>query len=107
MGICTFLTATAQYLWKTNSSFHNIQEFIFNPWIITGFIIYFLASILYIYALKNNQISIVFPMISISFIWATIISILLLNEKADFFNYLGIALIIIGVIVLGRGATDK
>ncbi len=102
MLLCTLLTAIGQAFWKAGSDkVTGIQEFIFNYAVMLGFVLYAVASLFYIYALKKGKVSTVFPMMSLSFAWATIIGVSYLGETIKAANYLGIGLIILGVALLG------
>jgi undecaprenyl phosphate-alpha-L-ara4N flippase subunit ArnE len=101
--ICTLLTAAGQVLMKySTSGLDNLLDAITNIPLIGGLIIYAVASVLLITALKNAELSIVYPFIALSFVWVTILSIILFNEQVSLINTLGIIAIIIGVSFIGR-----
>ena len=81
----------------------NLKKLIKNYKIIFGIILYGLGTIIFIPALKGGELSILYPLVSLSYIWATLLSIAILKEKMNKFKWLGIIIIIIGVILIGIG----
>lgn len=69
-----------------------------------GFLTQGLAMILFIPALKGGELSVLYPIASLSYIWISIYSIFLLNEKMSLFKWTGIATIVLGVSFIGLGA---
>jgi len=102
---CTILTSIGQILFKYSSgrldSFHSI---ITNVPLIFGFLIYGIAAILLIMALRTGHLSVIYPFVALSFIWVTLASIFLFKENVHMLNWLGIASIIIGVSFIGFGS---
>ena len=74
---------------------------LFNKYLIVGFGLYFIASILGVIAYKGGELSIIYPVgASLSYIWVTLLSKFVLKEKINFYKVIGITFIIIGVIVM-------
>ena len=65
-----------------------------------GGILYVIAAVLNIVALKYLPYSIVLPLTAITYIWTIIISRLMLKEKVNKEKVIGIILIIIGAIFI-------
>ena len=63
--------------------------------------LYLLSSVFFIYALKFGELSILYPIVSASYIWVTLLSIKYLKEKMNIWKWSGIIAIIIGVILIG------
>lgn len=72
--------------------------FIYQFWLTILFI--GLAGIIWIYVLKKFDFSLAYPMISISYIFALLVSVLIFNESIPFTRYFGVAIIIIGIVIL-------
>ena len=108
--IATFLGGLGQLFFKYASAsitssnlFTVLQQIIFNKNTIIGVILYGLATILYIYALKHEELSTLAPLIALSYLWATLFGILVLKEPATIAKLLGLTLIIIGAaLVISR-----
>lgn len=104
--ICTILTSLAQILFKFGSA-----SFSFNPillmqnyFVVFGFLSYALGALLLILALKEGELSTLYPFFATSYIWVLILSFLLFGESITFFKISGIFLIIIGVSCIGAGS---
>ena len=54
--------------------------------------------------LKKADLSLVFPFMALNFVWVTILSSVFLHEPIFWNKWVGIALIVIGVASIGRGA---
>lgn len=109
MIVCTALTSSAQILYKTgaNKLSWDIYSIITNWHILTGLILYGLGAILVIFALKGGEVSVLYPIVTSSYIWVSLASGYFFNEVIGFFRWIGIGLIIIGIILITIGAKDK
>jgi multidrug transporter EmrE-like cation transporter len=102
--LCSFITAAAQILLKLSTK--NIDSFyqiITNIPLILGLILYFTASMLLILALKHGDVSLLYPFVALSFIWTTVLAMIIFNETVSYINMTGILLIIVGVSFIGAG----
>jgi multidrug transporter EmrE-like cation transporter len=68
-----------------------------------GYALYGINTVLMAYALKGRELSRLYPIIALTYVWVTALSLMLLPEHMNFYRGLGIALIVIGVSVLGGG----
>ncbi len=104
----TFLAATAQVLWK----FATIQlgehptplALITNVPLIAGLALYGMGSVLMIVALQHGELSVLYPLISLNYVWVAIVAVLLFNEAMNPAKLAGICVIMAGVAILGKGA---
>ncbi|MBI2650313.1 EamA family transporter [Candidatus Woesearchaeota archaeon] len=69
-----------------------------------GVALYALGTMLFIPALKGGDLSVLYPFVSLSYIWVSLLSVKFLGEKMSRIKWLGIALIIIGVTFIGIGS---
>ncbi|MBS3121950.1 EamA family transporter [Candidatus Woesearchaeota archaeon] len=74
---------------------------IYNYYLYIGLIFYGVAALLLILALKKGELSTVYPMIATSYLWVIILSYFVFDETINLFKWVGVALIMIGVMVLG------
>lgn len=106
--VFTFFAATAQVLWKYATialgEHPSPLAAITSVPLIAGLAIYGLGAILMIVALKHGELSVLYPLISLSYVWVAILSVLLFGESMNPFKIAGIIVIMAGVGVLGRGA---
>jgi drug/metabolite transporter (DMT)-like permease len=104
----TFLAATAQVLWKYGTvrlgDHPTLTILITDVPLIAGLAIYGLGAILMIIALKHGELSVLYPLISLSYVWVAILSVLLFHESMPVAKIAGICIIMAGVATLGRGA---
>ena len=82
----------------------SLKSIIYNKNLITGLIFYGLSTILFIPALKGGELSVLYPFVATVYIWVSLLSVKMLNEKMNKFKLLGILLIIIGVSFIGLGS---
>jgi multidrug transporter EmrE-like cation transporter len=72
------------------------------PWLWVGLFCYGFSVIVWIMALSRVDVTIAYPMLSIGYVVNAFAAWLLLNEALGPMRLLGIAIIIVGVIVLTR-----
>lgn len=84
------------------------EKFSFNPFellknykLILGFLLYGTVIPLFIIALKGGELSVLYPLVSLSYIWISIISIKFLGERMNIWKWAGIVMIIFGVSLIG------
>jgi uncharacterized membrane protein len=75
-----------------------------NKNLVIGVLVYGLGTITYIIALKGAELSIVYPLVSTTYIWIAVLSQKMLGEKMNLLKWTGIALILVGVSLIGFGA---
>jgi len=74
-----------------------------NPWILSGFVSYFLAALCWMVALSRFEISYAYPFMSVSFVLVFLLGALLFKEPLTASKLTGMALIATGIVVLARG----
>jgi len=82
----------------------SIKSLSTNYYLFGGVALYALGTLLFIPALKGGDLSVLYPFVSLSYIWVSLLSVKFLGEKMNKFKWLGIALIIIGVSLIGIGS---
>ena|SRR3989338_2867866 len=103
--LCTVFTAIGQLFWKIGAkSVISTSSFLFNPFVLAGFVMYGIGALLFIIALSKAELSLLYPLVSASFIWALLLSWIFLDEALSVQKLSGILFIIIGFAFLGRGA---
>lgn len=80
------------------------RELWLDPLMWSAILLYGVSTIFYIIALRQEELSIVYPLVSLSYVWTTLFSVKFLHEKMN--KYKGIALIgiLLGVILIGLGS---
>lgn len=73
-----------------------------NLTLLGGYCLYGLSTLLLILALRDGQLSLLYPVIALTYVWVTVLSVALFQETINIFKLTGIATIVVGVVVLGR-----
>ena len=103
---CTVLGAAAQVLMKTGANqmtHHGLLGMITNLPLMGGYGLYGLSTLLLVLALKDGELSLLYPIIALTYVWVTVLSFLIFHDQINPWKILGIGLIVTGVGVLGRG----
>lgn len=59
-----------------------------------------------VYALRHGELSILYPIIALTFVWVSILSAMIFHEVMGPMKIAGIAVIVCGVAVLGWGSRN-
>lgn len=76
-----------------------------NVHLLAGYCLYGLSTVLLVLALRDGELSILYPVISLTFVWVTVLSSVLFGEAVTANKLAGIAMIVAGVGILGAGGT--
>lgn len=68
-----------------------------------GYACYGLFTVIMVLALRHAELSMTFPILALGYVWVAAASVLLRNESMNVSKISGVAIIVIGVAVLGRG----
>ncbi|MDD5111113.1 MAG: EamA family transporter [Candidatus Altiarchaeota archaeon] len=71
--------------------------------LIYGFLLYGLSSLFFIVGLKGGELSVLYPLVALSYVWICILSVRILKESMGFWKWLGVVLIVAGVGLIGMG----
>lgn len=108
---CTFLISFAQILYKIGSKdlCLDFNAIISNTPIILGLTLYLIGALLLVIALKKGELSILYPFLALSYVWVSLLSTryLPVPEKMNFYKWLGVFIIIIGVTFIGIGSKSE
>lgn len=108
----TFLVAVAQMLIKSGANRLGHADLIGTaigiltiPPLFAGYCLYGIFAVMMIYALRHGELSVLFPLISLGFVWVAILSVFIFHEAMSPLKGVGIAIIVCGVATLGRGGS--
>ncbi len=103
---CTVLGAAAQMLMKVGmqAPHPHLLDYLTSVPLFIGYCLYGLSAALLTLALRDGELSILYPVIALTYVWVTILSIPILHESLNVFKVTGISTIVIGVAVLGLGS---
>ena len=82
----------------------NLYKLIQNYYLIGGIITYMISAAMFIIALKGNPLSIMYPLVSTTYIWVVFFSIKFLGERMNTMKWMGIIYIVLGFVCIGIGS---
>ncbi len=102
---CTILGAAAQILMKTgaNQMTPGLLGILSNMPLLGGYTLYGMSTVLLVLALKDGELSLLYPVIALTYVWVTGLSFLIFHDTVNPIKLAGIVIIVIGVAVLGKG----
>lgn len=71
-----------------------------NRYLLIGSVLYVISAAMFILALKGGELSVLYPLIATSYIWTTFFAKKVLKEDINIYKWIGVALIIIGVVFI-------
>lgn len=75
-----------------------------NKYLILGGLFFVTSSIIYIFTLRKGDLSVMYPIVSTTYIWTTVFSVKYIGEKMNLWKYAGLVAILLGVILIGLGS---
>ena len=99
------LGAAAQLLMKVGMTHFQatLPALLTNYPLIAGYVLYGINTLMLVLALKDGELSMLYPIIALTYVWVTLLSYVVLSEPPNVWKNVGSGVIVIGVAVLGRG----
>lgn len=72
--------------------------------LIAGYVLYGINTVMLVLALREGELSVLYPIIALTYVWVTLASYVRLHESPNIYKNAGVTAIILGVIVIGRGS---
>ena len=111
--LCTVIGAAAQVLIKSGAGSVHAQGVLptlvamaMSPKLVFGYSLYGISAALMVLALRHGELTALYPIIALTYVWVSILSVLLFHEQMSPLRVAGITMIVAGVGVLGRGSTS-
>jgi len=103
--VATLFSAAAQILFKFASENISISvELLTNIELIVGLAVYFFAAIAFILALREGELTVIYPILATTYIWVAIASPFFFpTDSLNTLKIIGILVIIVGVYFTSRG----
>lgn len=98
--VMTLLGSVASLFLKKASGADGIFAMIKNINLYIGGFLYLASAVMNIWVLRYLDYSVVLPLTSLTYIWTMVLSYLILNEKITKKKVCGVALILIGAILV-------
>jgi uncharacterized membrane protein len=99
---CALMGSFAQLLFKLGAASiqPDVWAWLSNIRVLGGMTLYGMSAILFVIALKHGNLSVLYPIIATSYVWVALISFKFLHEPVSLPKWLGIALILGGVMLI-------
>lgn len=81
------------------------ETLIFNWRLAAGVVAFVLSSVFFVVGVKHGELTVLYPMVSLGYIWTLLWSRLFFGEPFTRNKFVGIGMILIGIICLGFGTT--
>jgi len=98
---CTLLGAAGQILMKLGANAlgpsNSALAMLLTPSIFFGYVLYGLMTVLFVFALRNEELSILYPIISLTYVWVAGLSVVFFREALSALRILGVLTIVLGV----------
>ena len=75
-----------------------------NPQLALGVFLYLGSSVFYALGIRGGQLSILYPLVSLGYVWTMLWARIFFKERFTRQKLAGLALILIGVMLVGMGA---
>ena len=109
MGLCTILVSSAQVFYKKGSDLlsFDFMSIITNYNILFGLALYGLGAFLMIYAFKHGEVTVLYPIVTLSYVWVSLLSVYFFNEVMNVYKWSGVGIIVIGIVFIGFGGKES
>ena len=81
----------------------SLARILSNYWLAIGVVLYLLSSVFYIMGVAQGQLTVLYPMVSLGYIWAILWARLFFKEPFTVAKVSGLVLIIFGVALINFG----
>jgi len=88
---------------SSNAISRNTMASLRNKALFIAVFLYGVSTIIFLFALKYGELSVLYPFAATTYVWVALLSIFFLKEKMNAFKWAGILAIIIGVVLIGLG----
>jgi multidrug transporter EmrE-like cation transporter len=110
--LCTFINAASQALIKQGTATLGLHPtmletavgIVTKPLLFAGYSLLGVSAVLFVLALRKGDLSLLYPVLTLGYVWVTVLSVAMFHDSMNPFKIAGIAVIISGVAVLGRAS---
>jgi len=82
----------------------NPKKLLKNHYFFLGVMFYGLGTVLFVPSLKGGDLSVLYPLIALMYIWVSLLSVKFLGEKMTKLKWAGVLIILLGVTLIGIGS---
>jgi len=80
-----------------------LAKLLTNYWLALGIVLYLISSVFYMMGISQGELTVLYPMVSLGYIWALLWARLLFKEQFTVAKVGGLALIVFGVALINLG----
>jgi multidrug transporter EmrE-like cation transporter len=88
---------------KENTQAKDLFAQVINPYVLSGFLCYGFSTLLYFVAIAKLDLSLAYPTVSLGYVAVVYLSKLFLKEEFSAWRWVAIAMICVGVVLVGFG----
>jgi uncharacterized membrane protein len=103
--VASLIGAYGAVLLKKSADHISFRKLKFNMDLIIAAMLYGFSTILFVYALRGGELSVLYPIIATTYAWIALFSIKFLGEKMNRLKWMGVAFILSGVALIGIAHT--
>ena len=81
----------------------SLARLLTNYWLAVGVVLYLLSSVFYMMGVAQGQLTVLYPMVSLGYIWAIVWARLFFKESFTLPKIAGLMMIIFGVALINLG----
>ena len=94
----SIVTAFGALFIKRGMEQFSLRTIFKNQVLFSGILLYGISVIIYIIALRREELSVLFPLVSTTYIWSSLLATKFLKEKMNIWKWLSVMGIIIGAL---------
>ena len=105
--LCTVIGAAAQIFLRYGADHltgAGLRGIITNWTLLAGYACLGANTLLLILALRDGQLSVLYPIIALTYVWVTILSPMFFGDVINAFKVTGVCFIVLGVSFIGAGS---
>lgn len=84
-----------------------LQSLLRNWRLAAGVFFFCISSIFFVLGLREGELSVLYPMVSLGYVWTLFWSRWFFRERLTSTKFVGLALILLGVAMVGFGTSDR
>ena len=92
------------FLKRASAHLHHSFWKIINVNSVIGVTLFVISSVFYLAGIRNGQLSVLYPMVSLSYVWALFWARIFFHEPLTKQKFAGLGLVLIGVFFVGLGS---
>jgi multidrug transporter EmrE-like cation transporter len=82
---------------------HSLWSLLLNPRLALGVTLFLLSTVFYLMGIRQGELSVLYPMVSLGYVWTLVWSRLFFKEPFTREKFLGLGLVLFGIVLLGLG----